>query len=136
MPVNEGVDEDPGQHPDAIEETDSSTRLFGATIEYQHSTANHYRLRFDRDFNVTFEFLHEVGVDDSPSAVHGPLVSYRAKEIRSDLLLVHWMVKDAVIHVSLSIDLECRQIHVSAMLPPNRFEFWDTAKIIDLDLKN
>ena len=48
---------------------------------------------------------------------------------------MHWIVKAASIHVTLVIDLELRTVSVGAMMPPNQWEFFDTAEIIDVEFR-
>jgi pyridoxine 5'-phosphate synthase PdxJ len=43
-------------------------------------------------------------------------------------------VKQAGIHVSLVIDLTQSRMDVSAMMPPNRWEFFDTGEITSVTL--
>lgn len=101
----------------------SSSALFGAVIEYRYSRGTRYRLSFDTDHHVRFDELSAV---DGPRT---PTLPCRVRALRDGQYLVHWIVKPAGIHVSLVIDLAESRIDVSAMMPPNRWEFFDTGEI-------
>jgi len=102
----------------------STTALAGAVIEYRYTRGTRYRLTFDHDGGVTFAML-----DVGPGGPPAPLLPYRARELRPGLFLVHWIVKQPGIHVTLTIDLTESTLHSAAMMPPNRWEFWDAAVI-------
>jgi phenolic acid decarboxylase len=107
---------------------DLSDGLLGATVDYVYSKGNHYRLAFDRDHHVTFQFLNAPGRTED-SDFKAPVLACRVREIRAGQYLVHWLVKPASIHVALVIDTVEGRVHVSAMMPPNKWEFFDTATI-------
>lgn len=124
------TDAPPVMLPEEDEIGGTSTEfLFGAVIDYEYSTGRHYRLTFDHDFNVTFAWINHPPLPAGAPEFVPPPLHYRAREIRPDLYLVHWLVKEFHIHVSLSIDVLESKIHVAAMMPPNSWEFWDTAHI-------
>lgn len=103
--------------------------MSGLVLDYTYSGGRHYRLLFDHDHHVTFE-MPDLGLHaDLPGPAKAPVLSYRARELKPGLVLVHWIVKQAAIHVALTIDLEDLKLHVGAMMPPNRWEFFDTAVI-------
>ncbi len=106
-----------------------SDALLGAVIEYRYTRGTEYRLTFDDSFRLRFEELS--ASDHAPT----PTLSYRARALRDGQLLVHWIVKPASIHVSLVIDLDESTVHVAAMMPPNRWEFFDTAEITRVQLR-
>ena len=109
----------------------SSKDLFGAVVEYEYSTGRRYRLTFDTDDHVTFEWINQPPLAEG--AVFPPqTLSYRARQLRSDQFLVHWLNKQFKIHVSLVIDLAENTINVAAMMPPNSWEYWDTARIVSV----
>ncbi|NAZ84235.1 hypothetical protein GTR02_20740 [Kineococcus sp. R8] len=107
-----------------------SDKLLGAVIDYRYSGGRHYQLSFDHDYHVTFSMPDNT---PPPSAtgepMKAPVLAYRAREIRPDLIQLHWIVKQAAIHVSICIDLAENKIHANAMMPPNRWEFFDTGII-------
>jgi len=103
----------------------TTTALDGRTLVYRYSTGRRYRLRFTAE-TVTFD------QPDDP-AEPARTVPYRARELRDGLVMVHWIVKPIPAHVTLIVDLERRQLHASALMPPNRFELFDIAEIEDLD---
>lgn len=104
--------------------------LHGVVLDYTYSGGRHYRLLFDHDHHVTFE-MPDLGLHaadgDGPS--RAPVLAYRARELRPGQVLVHWIVKEAAIHVALTIDLDEKKLYVGAMMPPNRWEFFDTGVI-------
>lgn len=106
-----------------------SDALLGAVIEYRYTRGTEYRLTFDDRFQLRFEELSAVRHPPTPT------LPYRARAIREGQLLVHWIVKPASIHVSLVIDLEESKVHVAAMMPPNRWEFFDTAELTRVQLR-
>lgn len=109
----------------------SSNALFGAVVEYEYSTGRSYRLSFDRDDHVTFEWINQPPLAEG--AVFPPqTLAYRARELRPELFLVHWLNKQFHIHVSLTLDLQQNSINVAAMMPPNSWEYWDTAQIVSV----
>ena len=103
----------------------SSPALLNTVLEYEYTIGNSYRLSFDGDFGVTFQMLND------GSEARGPL-PYRARELRPGQYLVHWLVKQFSIHVSLVIDLENSTICVAAVMPPGQWEFFDIATGIRL----
>lgn len=107
----------------------SSSALLGALLEYDYSRGTRYRLEFDDTFHVRFE---ELSVEGDRAAT--PTLPCRVRELREGMYLVHWIVKPASIHVSLVIDLTESRIHVSAMMPPNRWEFFDSGEITRVEL--
>jgi len=108
-----------------------STVLRGMTIEYVYSRGTRYRLAFGDD-TVVFTVVDHAGPESTRPSTPPPL-PYRARDIRPGIVLVHWIVKPAAIHVSLVLDLELRTIQVAAMMPPNRWEFVDTGTLVRID---
>lgn len=106
-----------------------SDALFGATIDYTYSRGNHYQLIFDHDNHVTFHYLNAPGVTEDSDHFQAPQLVYRARALRDGQYLVHWIVKPANIHVSLVVDLTEMTVTVAAMMPPNKWEFFDRATI-------
>jgi len=45
---------------------------------------------------------------------------------------VTWTVKPGI-HVTLLLDLTERVIHVSAMMPPNQWEFFDIGRLLSVE---
>lgn len=101
----------------------SSDALLNTTFDYEYTIGNSYRLIFNGDFGVSFQMIND------GSGVRGPL-PYRCRELRPNQYLVHWLVKQYGIHVSLIIDLQLSTITVAAMMPPGSWEFFDVAKDI------
>lgn len=108
--------------PQALEEIGgpSTKELAGTKLLYEYSTGRKYQLNFDPD-NVTFIFVKD------PAAKPMSL-PYRARKIRENLYMVHWLNREGHIHVTLLLDLERRQVHVSALMPGG-IEFFDLAEI-------
>ncbi|TWV33802.1 hypothetical protein FRZ03_29315 [Streptomyces misionensis] len=103
----------------------STTELDGMSVEYVYSTGNHYRMEFGAD-TLTFRLL----AGSAPP--HTVTLPYRARLIRSGLYLVTWTVKPGI-HVTLLLDLAERTIHVSAMMPPNQWEFFDIGRLLSVE---
>ena len=120
-------------HPDYIEDAPSSTALDGLSIEYRYSTGNHYRLDFTRDRHMGFEFLNQLEQEGRATPIEGPLLAFRARDLRPGLTQLHWIVKEADIHVSITVDFDAQRLYVAAMMPPNKWEFWDSADIIAIE---
>ncbi|ANP53149.1 hypothetical protein J2Z21_006838 [Streptomyces griseochromogenes] len=99
----------------------STTELAGTVIEYTYSTGNRYRMEFDPQ-TLTFHLL------EGSAPPHTVTLPYRARLIRCELYLVTWIVKPGI-HVTLLVDLAERLVHVSAMMPPNQWEFFDLGHI-------
>lgn len=119
-------------HPDLIEDAPMSTTLHGLEIEYRYSTGNHYKLTFDHDYNVGFTFLNQMEREGRITPTDDLKIPYRAREIRPGLTQLHWIIKDADIHVSLLFDFDAKKIFAAAMMPPNKWEFWDNAEILNV----
>jgi hypothetical protein len=119
-------------HPDYIEDAPMSTAHNGLSIEYRYSTGNHYRLNFTDDYHVGFEFLNQLEQEGAVTPIDGPFLAFRARDIRPGLTQLHWIVKDADIHVSITVDFDEKRMYVAAMMPPNKWEFWDSATIISI----
>ena len=100
----------------------STAELAGTVMEYRYSAGRHYRMEFTAD-TLTFHQLSEPGVHTV-----GPL-SYRARKLREGLFLVCWILKPGI-HVALVVDFTERRIHVTAMMPPNQWEFFDIGEIL------
>jgi len=105
----------------------ATTELAGARFVYRYSTGPRYRLEFT-DATVTFRLQ-----TDPDKASPAGTLPYRARKLRDDLYLVHWMAASRTIHVALVIDLAQRKIHVSGLMP-GRLEFFDMAEIEELSL--
>ena len=111
---------DPTHTPDDYVDGPSSTGLANIVLEYTYSRGNRYRLSFDGDGGVTFQML------DDGSEARGPL-PYRARELRSNQYLIHWLVKAFGVHVAMVVDLDLSTLSVAAMMPPGSWEFFDQA---------
>ncbi|WP_406236893.1 MoaF-related domain-containing protein [Nocardia sp. NBC_01009] len=111
-------------HPDLIGGP-STTELAGTVIEYRYTTGNHYRMTFTAD-NLGFVLLS----DPNRHAVDA--IAYRARKLREDFYLVCWTLKPGI-HVALLLDFEQRQVHVTAMMPPNQWEFFDIGEILQAE---
>jgi len=107
----------------------STKALAGLTIHYRYSVGREYQLSFDAD---TVTFLPFSIPGDPPGTNYEPgTLHYRARLIRPELYLVHWLVRPpngSNIHVALLIDLKERHVHVSALMPGG-MEFFDIADI-------
>lgn len=114
--------------PDQVSGPDTDI-MHGLVLDYTYSGGRHYQLSFDHDHRVTFAMPDVPRPAGLPEYAKPPLLSYRARELKPGLVLVHWIVKPAAIHVALTIDLDEKKLHVGAMMPPNRWEFFDTAVI-------
>ena len=114
--------------PDNVTGPDSDI-MHGLVLDYTYSAGRHYRLSFDHDHHVTFTMPDVPRPAGLPADAKPPLLKYRARELKPGLVLVHWIVKQAAIHVALTIDLDENKLHAAAMMPPNRWEFFDTAVI-------
>ena len=99
----------------------SCDALHNLTLEYSYTIGNHYRLMFDGDFGISFQMLND------GSEARGPL-PYRCRELRPNQYLVHWLVRQFGIHVSVVIDLDNSTICAGAMMPPGSWEFFDIAR--------
>jgi len=103
----------------------STTELAGMVMEYRYSTGNHYRMEFTAD-GLTFELLN------APNGLRvGPL-PYRARALREEQFLICWILKPGV-HVAIIADYAQRQIHATAMMPPNQWELFDIGEILRVD---
>jgi hypothetical protein len=98
----------------------ATKELAGTRLLYEYSTGRKYELSFDPD-NVTFLMVKD-------PAAKPMSIAYRARKIRENLYMVHWLNREASIHVTLLLDLERGEVHVSALMP-GRIEFFDLAKI-------
>jgi hypothetical protein len=105
----------------------ATTELAGACFVYRYSTGRRYRLQFT-DTAVTFQLR-----TDPDAASPAGTLPYRARKLRDDLYLVHWISPDRAVHTALVIDLARRTIHVSGVLPGN-VEFFDAAEIEEMTL--
>ncbi|MFO1265366.1 MAG: hypothetical protein U1F67_00330 [Rubrivivax sp.] len=107
----------------------STREMAGLTIHYKYSLGRDYQLSFDAD---TVTFLPFRIPSDPPGTKYEPgTLHYRARLIRPDLYLVHWLVRPPTgsnIHVALLVDLKERHVHVSALMPGG-LEFFDIADI-------
>lgn len=120
-------------HDDTIDDTPLSTALNGLTIEYRYSSGRHYRLRFTEDYHVGFDFLNQLEMEGVETPTGDIVLSFRARDLRPGLTQLHWLVKDASIHVSITFDFDAKRLYVGAMMPPNKWEFWDSAEILSID---
>ena len=114
--------------PDQVDDPRTEI-MYGLVLDYTYSGGRHYQLSFDHDHHVTFAMPDVPRPEGLPEGAKPPLLAYRARELKPGLVLVHWIVKQAAIHVALTIDLQGMRLHVGAMMPPNRWEFFDTAVI-------
>lgn len=114
------ADETANQQPPDEIGGPSTQELAGTRLLYQYSTGRRYSLEFTPG-EVCFVFQA-----DPTAEKH--FLPYRARKIRENLYMVHWIVKENHIHVTLLIDLERNQIHVSALMPGG-IEFFDIAEI-------
>jgi phenolic acid decarboxylase len=105
----------------------TTTELAGACLVYRYSTGPSYRLEFT-DKTVTFQLR-----TDPVVASRAGTLPYRARKLRDDLYLVHWLPPTRTVHVALVIDLARRKIHVSGLMP-GRQEFFDMGEIEEMSL--
>jgi len=103
--------------------------MAGLKLFYTYSTGREYELTFDAD-TVTFlphkDPTAPPGTKFTPGSLH-----YLARRVRTDLYLVHWLVRSPTmgnIHVALLVDLKEKHVHVSALMPKG-VEFFDIADI-------
>jgi hypothetical protein len=106
----------------------ATTELAGAYFVYRYSTGRKYRLEFTNK-TVTFQLMM-----DPETAPPARTLAYRARKLRDDLFLVHWMPSDRSSHVALVIDLANHKIHVSGVLP-GHVEFFDVGEIEEIKLR-
>jgi MoaF N-terminal domain len=114
----------PAAQPDKIGGP-STRELDGTVIEYRYTTGHHYRMNFAAA-GITFTQL------DIPGGHTVGPIPYRARQLREDFFLVSWIIKPGI-HVSLILDFEQLRIHVSAMMPPNQWEFFDIGELLHVD---
>ncbi|WP_404952645.1 MoaF-related domain-containing protein [Streptomyces sp. 147326] len=100
--------------------------LAGTEIEYRYSSGRHYRMEFD---SGTLAFDHLNGPAEGVRV--GPL-PYRARRLRDGQYLVCWTLKEPGVHVTLVVDFAHDRIDVSAMMPPNRWEFFDAGELLNV----
>jgi hypothetical protein len=105
----------------------TTTDLAGACLVYRYSTGPKFRLAFTNE-TVTFQLQ-----TDPDTASPGGTLPYRARKLRDELYLVHWIPPSRTVHVALVIDLARREIHVSGLMP-GRIEFFDVATIEEMSL--
>lgn len=98
----------------------STKELAGTALLYQYTTGRKFQLEFTPD-EVAF-----VLASDPKKEKH--YLPYRARKIREDLYMVHWIIKANHIHVTLLLDFEQDHVHVSGLMPDGS-EFFDIAKI-------
>lgn len=96
-----------GTFPDEVN-LENTVDLEGLVVRYTYSSGRAYELTFYDD-RVSFE------QKNTPAPVI--TLPYRAREIASEMYLVHWLVPGRIGHVSLVLDLEGQRIHGSALMP-------------------
>jgi phenolic acid decarboxylase len=105
--------------------------LAGTRLLYTYSTGITYELIFDADDTVRFRQPDVPISPDAPKPKHP--VTYRARKIRQNLYLVHWLLRDvAIVHVTLLIDFEEQHVHVCAYMPGG-WEFFDMATFKEVE---
>ncbi|EST18935.1 hypothetical protein M878_44270 [Streptomyces roseochromogenus subsp. oscitans DS 12.976] len=93
-------------------------------MDYAYSSGRRYRMTFDVG---TLSFDHLNG--PARGVRVGP-VPYRARALRDGQFLVCWTLKQpSLVHVTLIVDFARGQIHVSGMMPPNQWEFFDIGEL-------
>lgn len=107
---------------DAIPEPEfggpTTTELKGLHVHYLYETGREYDLDFDTE-TVTFTQYKETGGIPLAKPAGG-VMHYKARRIRDQLYLVHWINRSAEmgnIHVALIIDLREHLLHASALMP-------------------
>jgi hypothetical protein len=105
----------------------TTTELAGARLVYRYSSGRRYRVEFKKQ-TVTFQL--QMDPETAPPAGTLP---YRARKLREDLYLAHWISSDRSVHTALVIDVAQRKVHVSGVLP-GRLEFFDVGEIEELIL--
>ncbi len=108
---------------DAIPEPEfggpTTTELKGLHLHYVYETGREYDLNFDSE-TVTFIQYKETGGVALPKPSEPGVMHYKARKIRDQLYLVHWINRSPEmgnIHVALVIDLREHLIHASALMP-------------------
>jgi hypothetical protein len=120
----------------------SSHELDGYVLDYRYSTGHRYRLEFFDDEQVSFDMIDAGGgeppspapddADGNPIDTAAPRPC-RVRKLRDGLFLVHWLVRPGPgIHVALVVDLERGEVHSAAMMPPNQWEYFDVAEMLDV----
>ena len=98
----------------------ATKELAGTRLVYEYTTGLRAQLDFGLD-TVTWVFLKVSNETSDP-------MPYRARKIRENLYMVHWINLPINTHVTLIVDFETRELHVSAMMP-GAIEFFDIAEI-------
>jgi hypothetical protein len=117
----------------------STQEMKGLTLHYQYSTGREYQLAFDSE-TVTFVQFAETGGKPLAKPSEPGVMHYRARKIRDQLYLVHWINRSPTmgnIHVALVVDLREHVMHCSALMPGG-VELFDEAhmKTVDWDARN
>lgn len=112
--------------------TGETKELAGTRLEYTYPSGLHYLLEIGRD---TLTFTGGGGAAKAPpkpepqteGKVQPPSsgVPYRARKVREDLYLVHWIVQGQI-HVALLLDFKEHRT-ICAALMPGKTELWDVA---------
>ncbi|KAL2846677.1 hypothetical protein BJY01DRAFT_247108 [Aspergillus pseudoustus] len=101
-----------------------SSGLVGRTFQYAYPAGIRYRISFDQD-NVYFKSLpHEKLPARSDKILTLP---YRARELRENLYLAHWMVAERKGHITLTFDLQKRIVNCASLMP-GEFELFEVAE--------
>ncbi|KAL3460194.1 hypothetical protein BJX64DRAFT_290516 [Aspergillus heterothallicus] len=110
-----------GPHaPDKIRDEPPCTALVGLTFDYHYPSGLHYRISFD-DKKAYFKLPEKV------QDLNYAGIPYRARELRENQYLVHWLIPGRVGAVALIFDLEHMRVDAAALMP-GKFELFDRAE--------
>jgi hypothetical protein len=119
-----------------------SEELDGCVLDYRYATGHRYRLEFFAGEKVSFEMIDSGDGEPLPlppdDAQGNPIDlaaprPCRVRKLRDELFLVHWLVRPGPgIHVALIVDLDRKQVHSAAMMPPNQWEYFDVAEVTEV----
>ncbi|KAJ5390460.1 uncharacterized protein N7496_001528 [Penicillium cataractarum] len=98
---------------------DGCKDLAGHTFEYTYSSGVHYRISFDEE-KAYFSLPWRID-----GLTYGGL-SYRARQLRDNQYLVHWLIPGRVGAVALVFDLTHKRVDAAALMP-GKFELFDRA---------
>lgn len=103
-----------------------SQSLSGKTFRYRYNSDIAYTISFDKT-HVFFTNPKLVGsrVSEDKTFIRLP---YAARELRPDLILVHWLTTGRAGHVALVYDFANGTVNASALMP-GQFELFANATI-------